>query len=47
MGIGGSFSGGHIGRSVNVTTNLYLMPRSRIMELYLHFPIDLHGIMLN
>jgi hypothetical protein len=32
---------------VNLTTHLHLVPRPRKMELYLHSPICLHGILLN
>jgi hypothetical protein len=30
-----------------LTTNLHLVPRSRMVELYFHFPIRLHGVVLN
>jgi hypothetical protein len=43
MGTGGYFPRG----SVKLTTHLYLMPRSRKVEIYLHCPIYLHGIVLN
>jgi hypothetical protein len=32
---------------VKLTTHLHLMPRSRMVELYLHSPIWLHGIVHN
>jgi hypothetical protein len=32
---------------VKLTTHLYLVPKSRKVELYLHSPICLHGIALN
>jgi hypothetical protein len=35
------------GRVVKLTTHLHLVPRSRMMELYINSPIRLHGIMLN
>jgi hypothetical protein len=35
------------GGGVKLTTDLNLVPRSRKVELYLHFPICLHGILLN
>jgi hypothetical protein len=35
------------GRSVKLSTYLQLVPRSRIVELYLHSPICLHGMVLN
>jgi hypothetical protein len=38
---------GKAGRGVKLTTYLHLIPRSRKMELYLNFPICLHGILLN
>jgi hypothetical protein len=31
---------------VKVTTDLHLMPRSRMEELYLHNPIRRHGLVL-
>jgi hypothetical protein len=37
----------HGGRSVRLTTHFYLVPRSRIVKLYLCFPIRLHGVVLN
>jgi hypothetical protein len=44
MGIGAPFP---VRRGVKLTTYLHLVPGSRMMELYLHSPIYLHGIMLN
>jgi hypothetical protein len=44
---GGSFSGGKDGRGVKLTIHLGLVPRSRMMELYLHSPICLHGMVHN
>jgi hypothetical protein len=32
---------------IKLTTHLYLVPRSRIMELYLHSPLRRYGIVLN
>jgi hypothetical protein len=32
---------------VKLTTHFHLVPRSRMMELYLRSPIFLHGIVLN
>jgi hypothetical protein len=32
---------------VKLTTDLHLVPRPRVVELYLHSPICLHGIVLN
>jgi hypothetical protein len=34
-------------RGVKVTTHLDLLPRSEMVELYLHLPIFLHDIVLN
>jgi hypothetical protein len=33
--------------SMKLTTHLHLAPRSRMVELYLHSPIHLHGMMLH
>jgi hypothetical protein len=33
--------------SVKLTTHLHVVPRSRMMKLYLHSHICLHGIVLN
>jgi hypothetical protein len=47
MGIGGDFPGGKAtGAGVKLTTHRHLVPRSRIVEIYLHSPICL-GIVLN
>jgi hypothetical protein len=35
------------GRRAKLTTHLHLVPRSRMVELYLHFLIRLHGVVLN
>jgi hypothetical protein len=32
---------------MKLTTNLHLVPGSRMMELYLHNPIPLYGVVLN
>jgi hypothetical protein len=34
-------------RGVRLTTHLHLVPRSRLVELYLHSLICLHGVVLN
>jgi hypothetical protein len=34
-------------RGVKLTTDLHLVTTSRMVELYLHSPIRLHGIVLN
>jgi hypothetical protein len=47
MCIGRLFSWGQIGRDVKLTTSLHLVPRSRMVELYLHSPMCLHGVVLN
>jgi hypothetical protein len=41
---GGSFPGGKAAGAVKLTTHLRLVPRSRIVELYLDSPIRLHGM---
>jgi hypothetical protein len=43
----GFFARRYSGRGVKLTTHLHLLPRSRIMKLYLHAPILFHGIVLN
>jgi hypothetical protein len=42
-----AFSLGLSDRDVKLTTRLHLMPRSRILELYFHSSIPLHGVVLN
>jgi hypothetical protein len=38
-------SGVHLaGRGVMLSTHLQLVPRSEMVELYLHYPIRLHGV---
>jgi hypothetical protein len=32
---------------VKPTIDLYLVPRLRVVVLYLHFPIRFHGVMIN
>jgi hypothetical protein len=32
---------------MKLTTHLHPLPRSRMMELYLHSPLCLHGVVLN
>jgi hypothetical protein len=46
-GAASSFPGGKAVGDVELTTDLHLVPRSRMEELYLHSPIRLHGMMLN
>jgi hypothetical protein len=41
------FLGGWGGWGVMLTTSLHLVPRSRMVEQYLHFTIRLHGMVLN
>jgi hypothetical protein len=36
-----------IGWGVKLTTHLQLVPRSRMMELYVYSPTRLHAVMLN
>jgi hypothetical protein len=43
MGTGGRFPR----RGVKLTTHLHLVPRSRMLELYLHFLICLPGVVFN
>jgi hypothetical protein len=47
VGTWGFFPGGKSGKDVKLTTHLHLLPKSRMVELYLHSPIRLHGIVLN
>jgi hypothetical protein len=47
MGTRGAFSERQSGLGVKLITHLTLVPRSRMVELYLHFPIRLHGVVLN
>jgi hypothetical protein len=42
---GVSSPGREIGRGVKLTTHFHLVPRSRMLELYLHSPICLSGIL--
>jgi hypothetical protein len=39
------FLHGKNGRGMNLTAHLHLVPRSVIVEQYLHSPIPLHGVM--
>jgi hypothetical protein len=41
------FLRGKSGRGVKLTTNFNTAPRSGVAELYLHFSIRLHGVVLN
>jgi hypothetical protein len=41
------FPQGESGRDMKLTTQVHLVPRSRIVELYLHSLIRLHGVVLN
>jgi hypothetical protein len=43
-GYHGMYSRGKSSGDVKLTTHLHLVPRSRMVELYLHSPICLHGI---
>jgi hypothetical protein len=43
----GLFHWGQSGRGVKLTTNSHLVQRSRMVELYLHFPTRLHGVVIN
>jgi hypothetical protein len=42
-----SYSCGQKGQGVKPTTHLYLVPMSRMLELYLHSPIRFHGLVFN
>jgi hypothetical protein len=46
VGIRGSTQG-YSGRGVKLTTHLHLVPRSRMMQLYLYSPVRLHDMVLN
>jgi hypothetical protein len=46
-GYRGLFPWAYSGRGVKLTTQLHLVPRSRIVEPYLHSPICLHDVVLN
>jgi hypothetical protein len=39
--------GGEVSRGASLTTHLQLVPRTRKVELYLHSPLRLNGIVLN
>jgi hypothetical protein len=47
MGTQRFFSWRQSGRGVKLTTHLYPVPMSRMVERYLHSPIRLHGMMIN
>jgi hypothetical protein len=48
MGAGDLSPGvGQNGRGVKLTTHLYLVPRLRVVELYLSSKIRLHGVVLS
>jgi hypothetical protein len=47
MGTGGFSPGSRSDRDMKLATQFYLQPMSRMVELYLHYPIHLHGIVLN
>jgi hypothetical protein len=47
MGSGSSFAFVKSARGVKLTTHLHLVPRLRMVELHLHSPIYLYGIVLN
>jgi hypothetical protein len=46
-GYRGLFPWDYSSRGVKLTTHLHLVPKSRMVELYFHSPICLHGIVLN
>jgi hypothetical protein len=43
----GAFPRGYSGRGVKLATILHLVLWSRIVEIYLHFPTRLHGVVFN
>jgi hypothetical protein len=43
----GFFPPVYSGRGVKLTTDLHLVPRSRIVGLYLHSPMYIHDLVLN
>jgi hypothetical protein len=45
-GYWGLFPRGQSGRDVKLTTHLQLVPRSRKVDLYIHSPLRLHGVVL-
>jgi hypothetical protein len=44
---GASFPRDKVSRGIKLTTQLHIVPWSRLVELYLHSPIYLHVIVLN
>jgi hypothetical protein len=47
MGTEGSFSKGKVARAMKLTVSLHIVPRSKIVELYLHSFICLNSMLLN
>jgi hypothetical protein len=47
MGTWASFPGSKAAGAVKPITHLHLVLKSRTVKLYLHFPIRLHGIVIN
>jgi hypothetical protein len=47
MDAGGCFPMGWSSKSAMLTTHHYLIPKSRMVELYLHSPTYLHGMVFN
>jgi hypothetical protein len=47
LGAEGSFPEGKSAKGVKLTTRHHLVPRLRVVELYIHSPILLHGLVLN
>jgi hypothetical protein len=41
------FTRGNSDRGVKLTTNLHLLSRSRVVQMYFHSPLQLHGMVLN
>jgi hypothetical protein len=46
MGTGGSFPGCKAAVDVKMTIQVHLVPRSIMVELYLHSPVGLHGVVV-
>jgi len=45
-GMSGSYPGCKVARVWKLTTHLHLVLRLRFMELYLHYPTCLHGMVI-
>jgi hypothetical protein len=47
MGTGGALPGGETCQGMKLTNHFHLVTKSRMVEIYLHSPIRLHGIAFN